>query len=156
MKKFLMIFGGIALVGVLAIAGLIGWAAYRGSALDGESKAFVDAAVPAIARNWSKQELLDRAAPELTAKTTPEQLAMIFDTLAKLGTMVEYEGAKGDATMSYGTDAGSGISANYEAKARFQNGGVVFRVGLVKREGRWMILNFHVDPALTQGATKKI
>lgn len=156
MKKFLMVFGAIALVGVLAIGGMIGWAAYRGSALDSESKAFVDAAVPAIAKNWNKQKLLDRAAPELKAKATPEQLTLIFDTLAKLGPTVEYEGAKGDAVMSYGTDAGSGISATYEAKARFQNGGVILRIGLVKRDGRWMILNFHADPAPAQGTTKKI
>jgi hypothetical protein len=156
MKKFLMIFGGIALVAVLAIAGMIGWAAYRGRALDGESKAFVDAAVPAIASNWNKQELIDRAAPELKAKATPEQLAMIFDTLARLGPMVEYEGATGQATMSYETGAGSNVFGKYDATARFQNGSAVFHIGLVKRDGRWTILNFHVDPSPTPGATNKI
>jgi hypothetical protein len=43
--------------------------------------------------------------------------------------------------------SGSTVSASYVAKAQFQNGGAVFRIVLRKREGRWMIYNFHVDPA---------
>jgi hypothetical protein len=147
MKKFLMIFGAVPLVIVAVAAVGIGVAAYRGTALDAESKAFVDASVPAIASGWNKQELLDRGTPELREMAKPEQLAAMFDTLARFGPLVKYEGAEGDATMAYTGGSGSTVSATYVAKARFQNGDALFRIALIKRDGRWMIHNFHVDPA---------
>lgn len=156
MKKFLMIFGAIALVCVVALGGMIGWAAYRGSALDKESKAYVDDAVPAITRSWNKQELLDRAAPEFKAKIAPDQLTTIFASLAQFGPMIEYQGAKGDAAMSYGTEGFNGTSAQYEAKARFQNGSAIFRIALVKKDGRWMIVGFHAEGIPPPDTTKKI
>ena len=153
MKKFLMIFGAVALVVVVASAIAIGVAAYRGNALDAESKAFVDAAVPAIASGWNKQELLDRATPELREMAKPEQLAALFDALSRLGPIVEYEGAKGDATMAFTSGSGGTVSAKYEAKAQFKNGTAIFRIVLMKRDGRWMIHNFQVDPAPTEKRT---
>ncbi|MBN9085551.1 MAG: hypothetical protein J0J01_01475 [Reyranella sp.] len=100
--------------------------------------------------------MLDRAAPELRTKATPEQLALVFDTLAKLGPMVAYEGAKGDATMSYGTGAGAEVSARYVATARFQNGNATFQIVLIKRDGSWTILSFHADPVPAGGTAKRI
>ena len=124
----------------------LGVALIKGKALDAESKAFVDSAIPAIAATWSKQELLDRATPELRDIAKPEQLNAVFDRLSQLGPLVKYEGATGQATMSYMLGSGSTVAASYVAKAQFQNGGATFRVVLRKREGRWMIYNFHVDP----------
>jgi len=49
--------------------------------------------------------------------------------------------------MSYMAGSGGTVSASYDAKARFQNGSATFRILLMKRDGRWMIHNFHVDPA---------
>jgi hypothetical protein len=61
MKKFLIVLGMIFLaVIVLAVIG-IGFVAIRGNALDKESKAYADAAIPAIVTTWSQKELLDRA-----------------------------------------------------------------------------------------------
>jgi hypothetical protein len=120
---------------------------YEGNALDAESKAFVDRAVPAIAGNWNKQQLLDRATPELRESTNPDQMTALFEGLSRLGPMVEYEGATGEATMSYVAGSGSTISASYVAKARFENGTAIFRIVLMKRNGGWMIHNFHVDSA---------
>jgi hypothetical protein len=146
MKKFLMIFGALALVGAIAVAGALGWAAYRASALDEESRAFVDDAAPAIARKWNRQELLNRAAPELKAEATPGQLDLVFDTANKLGAMYAYVGAKGGSTMSYTAVAGGTVTAHYLAKVRCQNGDAIFDIGLVKRDGHWFILTFHVTP----------
>jgi len=155
MKKFLMVFGAIALVGVLLIAGAVGWASYRTSVLGTEGKAFVDGALPAITRNWNQQELLDRAAPELKAKAPPAQLSAMFATLAKLGPMLAYEAAKGSATVSYTSAEGSVVTATYVAKARCENGTAVFKVILLKREGHWLILNFHVDPEAAESSPVK-
>lgn len=124
----------------------LGVALIKGKTLDAESKAFVDSAIPAISATWSKQELLDRATPELRDIAKPEQLNAVFDRLSQLGPLVKYEGATGQATMSYMLGSGSTVAASYVAKAQFQNGGAVFRVVLRKREDRWMIYNFHVDP----------
>lgn len=146
-RKFLYALGALTLI-VIVVAGVgLGVLAYKGSVLDAESKDFVDAAVPAIVGSWSKEQLLERATPELRENARPDDLRALFDAFSRLGSLVEYEGAKGDANMSYMTGTGSVVSASYVAKARFQNGDAVFRIVLLKRDGHWMIHNFRVDPA---------
>ena len=147
MRRFLSILGALTLAVIVAAGIGLGVVFYKGRALDAESKAFVDRAVPAIAATWSKQELLDRATPELRQNVRPEQLNALFAGLSRLGPLVEYEGAKGDARMSYLVGSGSIVSASYVAKARFQNGTATFRIVLMKRDGRWMIHNFNGDSA---------
>jgi hypothetical protein len=93
----------------------------------------------------NKQQFLDRAAPELRERVKPEELNALFNHFAPLGPLVEYEGATGEATMSYMTGAGGTVSAFYVAKARCQNGSVALRIRLLKRDGRWMIRDFRVD-----------
>jgi hypothetical protein len=155
MRRFFYIFGLVMAVVVVAGAIGIGILVYKGSALDTESKAYVDQAVQAIASTWSKQQLLDRASPELRDKAKPPELDAMFDTLSRLGPLVAYEGATGQAQMSYTTGWGSNVWASYVAKARFQNGAATFHIGLVKRDGQWMIHNFHVDPAPGAEPTKR-
>jgi hypothetical protein len=144
-RKFLYVFGAISLVVVVAVAVMIGWAAYRGSSLDTESKAFVDSAVPAIAAQWNKQELLDRASPQLLQAAKPGQMESLFKTLAQFGPLVQYEGAKGDSVMGYTTGTGSSVTANYVATARCRNGTAHFKLKLLKVGDRWTILDFYVD-----------
>ncbi len=155
MRKFLTVFGAIALAVVVLAAIGIGYAAWRGSALDRESKTFVDEAVPAISARWDKQQLLDRATPELRAAASPEQIATLFATLSRLGPLIEYRGAKGDANMAWTAGSGSVTSATYVATAHFQNGNASFRIVLLKRDGHWMIHNFHVDPAPPDSPPKR-
>jgi len=147
MRRFLHILGALTLTIIVAGGIGLGVLAYKGHALDAESKAFVDSAMPAITATWSERQLLDRATPELRASVKPEELEALFDRLSQLGPLVEYEGAKGEATMSYMVGSGGVVSASYVAKARFQNGAAIFRIALMKRDGRWLIHNFHVDPA---------
>ena len=146
MRKLLQVLGILTVVALGASGIGLGVIAYEGHALDAESKAFVDNEVPAIATTWSKEELLDRATPELRSNIAPDQLTSIFNTLSKLGPLIKYEGATGQSTMSYFTGSDSRASASYVANAKFQNGTATFRIALVKRGGQWMIYNFHVDP----------
>jgi hypothetical protein len=146
-RKFLYVLGALTSIAMVAAGIGIGVAFYKGNALDAESRAFVDSAVPAITATWSRQQLLERATPELRDIVKPDQLTTLFDRLSRLGPLVKYEGATGQATMSYMVGSGSTVSASYVAKAQFQNGGAVFQIILLKRDGRWMIHNFHVDPA---------
>lgn len=145
MRRFLYILGALTLIIIVAAGIGLGVFFYKGNALDAESKAFVDRAVTAITATWNEQQLLDRATPELRASVKPEELKALFDRLSRLGPLVEYEGATGEATMSYIAGSGGTVSASYVAKARFRNGTATFRIVLMKRDGRWMIHNFHVD-----------
>jgi hypothetical protein len=145
-RRFLVVLGALSLVVIVAATAGVGILAYRGNALDAESKAFVDGTVPAITASWSKQLLLDRATPELRQSVKPEQLTALFETVSRLGPLLEYEGATGQSYMGYNVGSGGIVSAIYIAKARFQNGDATFRLVLMKRDGNWMIHNFRVDP----------
>jgi hypothetical protein len=148
-RKFLYALGILTLIIIVAAGVGVGVLVYKGNALDAESKAFVDSAVPAIAASWSKEQLLDRATPELRANVTPEQLKALFDAVSQLGPLTGYEGATGEANMSYMAGSGGGVSASYVAKAKFKDGAATIRIALLKRDGRWMISGFHVDTSLS-------
>jgi len=149
MRRFLYILGAVTLAIIVAAGIGVGVLVYKGKTLDVESKAFVDSAVPAIAAGWNKEQLLDRATPELRDSVKPEQLRSLFDAVSQLGPLVEYEGAAGDANMSYMAGSGSTVSASYVAKAKFKDGVATIQITLVKRDGRWMISGFHVDTSLS-------
>jgi hypothetical protein len=146
MRRFLSIFGALMLTAIVAAVIGIGVLLHNSRGLDAESKAFVDSAIPAIAATWSEQQLLERATPELRQIAKPEQLRALFERFAQLGPLVEYEGATGGSRVDYKAGSGSTVSAAYVARARFKNGSATLRLLLVKRDGRWMIHNFNVDP----------
>jgi hypothetical protein len=147
MRRFLYFLGAFTLaVVIVAVVGL-GAVFYKGHELDTESKAFVDSAIPAITATWKEKQLLDRSTIELRETVKPDELRSLFDRLSQLGPLIEYQGATGQAIMSYLSASGSTVSASYSAKARFQNGSATLQVLLLKRDGHWLIHNFHVDPA---------
>jgi hypothetical protein len=149
MKKFFIILGSMFLV--IILLGVIGimFVAVRGNALDKESKAYADTAIPAIGTTWSQKELLDRASPELKQAVTTDQLDHLFRWVSGLGQLQKCEPAQGQALMSATTQTGRMISAQYTAKATFQKGEALIKLGLIKHGNEWEILNFHVDsPAL--------
>jgi hypothetical protein len=146
MRRFLIVLGALALAGIVAAAVGLGIVVYKGRLLDAESKAFADQVIPAIITSRNRQGLLDRLTPELRDKVKPQELDAVFDGLSRLGPLLDYEGAKGDATMAYAIGSGGAVSARYTAKARFRDGSATFQIGLLKRDGQWMIHNFHVEP----------
>ena len=114
--------------------------------------AFIDEAVPTITKDWSPEELFQRASPEFHKVVTPEALDVLFQGLhAQLGTLVEYEGATaGDTNYNFNlfSPGSEGVfTGSYNAKARYRHGAATFLIAVVKRDGRWMINNFHVDPS---------
>jgi hypothetical protein len=143
--RFLHAIGALTLTPILITGVSAGVLVYKGRALDAESKAFVDNVVPAIVSDWDKEQLLNRGTPELRKSVKADELSALFDQLSRLGPLVKYEGATGEATVSYFVGSGGTVSASYVAKALFQNGDATFRVVLRKRDGHWMIHNFHVD-----------
>jgi hypothetical protein len=145
MKKFFI----VVLVIILLIAAGIAYIAVRGTALDKESKAYADAAIPAIITNWNEKELLDRASPEFKKAATQQQLDQMFHWFGSLGRFQKVEPAQGQALMSATTQAGKQVTAQYTAKATFDKGEAAIKLGLIKHGDQWQILGFHVDsPAL--------
>jgi hypothetical protein len=155
MKKYQKILGAVAIVGGMALAAVFFWMLYRGFMVSNtEGRAYVDSAVPAIARTWDRQQLLDRAAPELKAKATPELLDQVFGTLANLGPMSTYDGATFQETTNVATTGGEVVTATYRATVHCQKGDAVITIRVLKRDGQWSILNFHVDPVPANGPAK--
>jgi hypothetical protein len=145
MSKVLSVIGAAALIisAVLAVAfGIQAWDAHS---LDAESRAYVDAAVPAITMHWNKEALLDRVLPGARRSFTTGANGVNFDSYARLGTLVEYQGATGDARKPPLFDRSFPPSAYYKAKAKFENGDATLHIFLTKRDGEWRIVSFNID-----------
>jgi hypothetical protein len=146
MKKFLMVLGTVFLVLIVLGAGVVGYAIYMGTQLDASSKAYVDESVPAIATDWSKDELVKRASPQLRKQASDVQIEQLCSTLAnKLGTFKSYDGAKGDSSINFTSADGKVITASYIAKATYEYGKAEIQIKLIQEAGSWKILGFHVD-----------
>jgi len=144
-KKFFIILGSIFLTLIVLGAIAIAFVAVRGSALDKESKAYADSAVPAIVGAWSEKALLDRASPEFKKVVTIDQLDRLFRWFSQLGALQHCDPAEGHSLMSATTQTGKTISAEYTAKATFQKGPAVIKLSLIKHGEQWWIAGFHID-----------
>jgi hypothetical protein len=149
MKKLFIILGSIFLALIIAAGIGIAFVAIKGTALDKESKAYADSAIPAIVSTWSEKELLDRASPEFKKAVTIDQLDRLFRWVSALGRLQKCEPAEGHSLMSATTQNGKMVSAEYAAKAAFEKGEATITLGLIKHGDQWQIINFHVNsPAL--------
>src|SRR5437667_7040139 len=122
MKKLFIALGVIFLALILLGAIAIGIAAFKGAALDKESKAYVDAAVAAIVSSWNTQELLSRASPEFNQVTSADDVERLFQALRVLGKMQKYQGSQGQSITSQILGKGTTISADYLVRAEFEGG----------------------------------
>ncbi len=145
MKKVLVILGGI--FAGLILVGVIGFAivAVKGSALDKESKQYVDAAIPAIVSSWDIAEIQKRASPEFKAAVSDEDLAKLIRMFQRLGKFKIYNGAKGDANISVTSQSGKVISAAYVGSADFDTGPAEILMSLIKHGDQWQLLGIHVN-----------
>jgi hypothetical protein len=145
MKKTLMILGCI--FAVLIVLGVIGFAvlAVKGTALDEESKAYVDEVIPRILANLNKEALFQYASDELKNSASPEEFDKVFNFFAKLGQFKEYKDSSGQANMSFTTERGKEITGIYEAQAEFENGPATIKITIVKKGGNWAVSGFHID-----------
>ena len=151
MKQFLIILGSVVLAIIILAAAGIGFVAMRGKALDKESKAYADAAVPAIVNGWNEKELLDRASPEFKKAATQNQLDQLFRWFSSLGRFQKCEPAQGQAVMSITSQGGKTISAQYTTKAVFEKGGGTVTLALIKHGDQWQILRFDLrSPQLSR------
>ena len=152
MKKLFIALGIIflALI-VLAVIG-IGIAAFKGSALDKESKAYVDTAVPAIISSWNAQELLSRTSPEFNQATRADDIERLLQSVRSLGRLQKYQGSQGESVTSRIVGKGTTISARYLVTADFEAGTAKIYVTLIKHGNVWQIAGFRVEPTYTRKA----
>jgi hypothetical protein len=150
MKKFGIVLGlvfcAIVVLGAIGIKFVAG----RGNELDKESKAYADAAIPAIIDGWNEKELLDRGSPEFKRAATQKLLDQTFYHFRRLGRLKKCEPAQRQAGISATAPTGKTVAAHYTAKATFENGQATITLGLIKHADQWQILRFVVNsPALT-------
>lgn len=150
MKKFFTVLGVIFLV--LIVLGGVGFVlvARWGNALDKESKAYADTAIPAIVGTWSEKEVFDRASPEFKQTVTPAQVYQGLRQFSALGHLQSCDPARGQSMTSVNPQTGLIIKAEYAANARFEKGQVVFDLVLIKHGDQWQILNFFVKSPTPQ------
>lgn len=145
MKTAFMIIGMVAVGIVVFVAAVFGFVAYEGTKFDASSKAYIDANIPPIISNWSREELEKRESDGFRSATTTGKLDELFGIFRRLGPMKSYDGARGDANMNVTPAAGLEVTARYIVKATFQNGPAEILVILVRVDGNWQILGFRVN-----------
>ena len=150
MRKALTVLGWIFLALLVLAGAFAGYMAYVGPKLDASSKAYVDSQIPAIVSDWSEEQLLKRAAPELLRVITDKkQLDQLFENLSRLGKLKRYGGSKGEANILLTLKQGRVITASYVAHAEFENGPAQIAVRLIRHGSQWQLLYFNVrSPAL--------
>ena len=151
-KKVLFILGAICLMLVVLIAAAVGFVAVRGSALDKESKAYIDKNVPVIFSNWDAQALWRCASPEFMQTTTQAKLVTLFAGLShKFGKMQAYEGSDGQTYISdmvLSRHDGEVIRAVYTARVAFDAGPANIKVTLIKGGERWQIEDLNIKSSV--------
>lgn len=137
---------GVSFVVVAAVAlGAVGYLLYVGRELDDSSKQYVDEAVVAVTKEWSTEELLKRASPQLSKTINLSELAVLFKKLSRLGRLKRYEGSIGDANISLTVQHGKVVTAAYVANADFDRGRAQFTIRVLQSKGQWEILQFYVS-----------
>jgi hypothetical protein len=145
MKKALMVLGAIFIGVIVLLAGSFAIIALKGRALDRESKAYADAAIPAIAANWDIKEIEKRASPEFKASLRAGDLEKLVLIFSKLGKLQNYQGAKGEANIQVMLPKGVRITATYVAYADFARGPAEIKMTLIKHDDEWQIYGIHID-----------
>ena len=141
------IFLVLIVIGVIAFSTLY----VKGSALDKESKAYVDEITPVILSNLTKETFFQYADEQLKNSATPEKFEKIFNWLSKLGEFKEYKGSSGQANISITPETGKLITGHYEAQAEFETGPATVKITIIKRGNKWKIIGFNINSmALTQ------
>lgn len=145
MKKILVVLG-ISFAVILCACGLsIAYLAYRSNRLDMESKKYADIAIMAIVKDWSEEEAIQRASPELQKAVTREEMNRFFDIYRRLGKLKKYEGTIGQSNISFSLGHEKEITACYNASAEFEGGPANITIYLIKHDDTWQILRFNID-----------
>ena len=143
MKKLFTILGVIfaVVIGIIVIAAAI--FIPRTLKLDREATAYIQDAVPKIVTNWSSQELVDRATPELMdAVKSRDELDRLFVMFRQLGSFKHLDKPEGTVVSSAFTGTGTTTVVNYSAHAVFEKGPATIKFELRRVNDTWQINGF--------------
>lgn len=144
MQRTLTFLGGLFLFILISFGSVALWS----QTYEPEAKAFVEDSLREISSDWTGDRLVKRAAPELfNGSGGVEQLNAMISELSSLGPLKSIE-SLGGTGFGYNWKSGQYIFANYVTNARFDNGDATIRIGLVRREGQWLITGFHIRPMI--------
>lgn len=144
MKTALAIFGAIALIGIIAFAGLVFVGVREADKIVDTAHTFADETVEAVGRSWDVDELISRGSPEFLAAGTREQFKQVTDLGARsVGALITAEPATCELTnYVYTTEAGRVGQASCTVAAAHERGTVSYELNLVYRDKNWKLLLF--------------
>jgi hypothetical protein len=145
MQKLFYWFGILAGSVTVAVVIGFGYLAYKGSALDKESKSYANAAVLAITSHWDAHALTNRASPSLTRSINAEQLSSMFDWFGVLGPLMANQDCVGGSSIAAFAGKPTSITARYTCNEKYQQGAATITVALVKIDNEWMVNGFNVS-----------
>jgi hypothetical protein len=145
-KKVLIALGA-GFAGLVVLGGIMFGAGYAFLlSHEAEATAYVDAAVQRVVGDWNDAALIAEASPELLQAASREQIRRLFQTFSeRLGALKGSGGATRDAYAVNFTLSGRVLTVMHTVPAAFENGPATIRIRTIRRDGRWKILNFHVE-----------
>lgn len=143
--KIVIVLKRIFLIFLICVLLFVSLLFYRGSTFDKESKEYARTSILMIAEGWKKQELTNRATPELAAILNTDKLNDLFEHMSGLGKIISCENPAGESMLWFHSENGTfQDSASYKVKANFENGSAIFSLTLLRPNGTWMINYFSV------------
>jgi hypothetical protein len=153
MKTILAIIGGLAIAFIAVVVAVFFIGMNELDRLAEEATAFVDEAVPAIAGEWRRDELIARASPELMAIVTDADVnELMFAGMVKLGPMKAYKGSSCMIVRFEMSTEGESAIADCTASAEFEMGPATFQVGLKEAGAKWGLAKFFFTTPSDTGA----
>lgn len=130
---------------VTLVAALMGFGYWTHQ--DRQARAFVEATIPVVYKNWNAEALAQRSISELR---TPAYEGQVRDMFQNFGSHLGALESSGDlgGTMQYGQLKSSwpaGLYGKYSASAKFKGGEGQLEFTVVKEEGVWRIARFSVS-----------
>ncbi len=145
MKKVLSIIGGLFLVLLVAVAGMIGYAAFEGSKLDAESRAYVEATLPEFLSNPTADRLTSFMAPQDRANLKATDMVSFLSYISQqLGAFQSYDDLKGDSFQMVSPN-GKSVTAKYLVHCYFDKASVTATVSLRKVGDVWSLVSVYFD-----------
>jgi len=145
MKKVLSVIGGLFLVLLVAVGGMLGYAAFEGSKLDAESKAYVEAALPKFLSNPTADSVLSFMAPQDKANVKAADMLSFSSYVSQtLGEFRSYDDLKGDSLIMF-SPSGKNITAKYLVNCYFDKASVTAIVSLRKTGDAWSLMGVFFD-----------
>lgn len=146
MKKFFAILGGIFAAMIVILVIVIAIAIPRALKLEHNGAAYIEMAVPKIAKHWNLRELTDRASPGLLSSLGHhKQVDRLFVLFRQLGTLRHLGKPKGSVYTGDFPGSGYGTVGNYTVQAEFAKGAATIDIQLYRTGGSWQINGFHIN-----------